>query len=918
MSYDIAGASADRIATLTIDGSQATRELDSISRMLASTTSAADTTAIAFERNNRRIAETDREYSRLLWSIGGTQEAMGRFQYLQQNLNRDLASGKLSTDQYATALDRLERKYMDGSSAAARMASETARVVAESQRMNAAVRDTAAFDAATQSAGRLRGVMGQLSFQVQDVAVQLAGGQNALLVFAQQVSQAAGAFGPAGAAIGAVIAVAGAAGMALGALGKEADLAKESTEAMQKAQHAASLTMADGVKSADDLAKSYRELTAEAKALEEVSIAAASRQIGAQQDIVRGFVDQNVKQLERLRVQFEASERLRAQGMGQLDPQNIERFSIMRETFAQIDAFRKGGSVDGLVVSLNRLAQMGGETAEPLQKMADSLVENAKQSADLQKQWERNEAAGRLLAGTATDADRALLNMGESAKKSMTAAERAAQHVAESIASLVRGQRETGYILRQQYELIGATNAERARETAMLEERNRLLRLGVDVTQDGAKAHIAQAGELAKYRAELGEAASLAADLSRSITGGVDVLSRGGGFADAARKVMGDLGAVAMRESVTRPLGEWLTGTLTGLLVDAPPVPSGSDLLTDLIRTNGGAMPVVIVGMGDGGSAGGATVVRSAMNAAAAPGGDEWSRLVSAVIRQESNGNPNAVSRSGRHFGLMQIGEAAASDVGWMGENLLDPEINKYYGSRYLRKMIEQQGDLAWGLVAYNGGAENVAKWRAAGLTPDQIPWPETRDYQRTILARSGRQPTTDEVIRTVTSSDDIRRPDTPAPERNPWRELLINNRQLAGTATATLGALTGQPGLGIGGNMAAAQGGLAQLGELLGFGGTGDLAKSLNGFLGQTLYGGVPTSLMGGIDDVGQLGYAAGTGTSAVTVGNALSGGLNALSAVLDFSNGRIASGIGGCADAVPDEHADSYAELVMEVFEQ
>ncbi len=49
----------------------------------------------------------------------------------------------------------------------------------------------------------MRGGMGQLGHQVQDVAVQLQMGQNALMVFTQQGAQVASLFGPTGAIIGA-------------------------------------------------------------------------------------------------------------------------------------------------------------------------------------------------------------------------------------------------------------------------------------------------------------------------------------------------------------------------------------------------------------------------------------------------------------------------------------------------------------------------------------------------------------------------------------------------------------------------------------------------------------------------------------------------------------------------------------------
>lgn len=61
----------------------------------------------------------------------------------------------------------------------------------------------------------LGGTFGQLGYQVQDIAVQLQGGQNALLVFGQQGSQIASIFGPGGAVLGAVLAVGSALAAAL-------------------------------------------------------------------------------------------------------------------------------------------------------------------------------------------------------------------------------------------------------------------------------------------------------------------------------------------------------------------------------------------------------------------------------------------------------------------------------------------------------------------------------------------------------------------------------------------------------------------------------------------------------------------------------------------------------------------------------
>ena len=68
---------------------------------------------------------------------------------------------------------------------------------------------------AAKSMGNARRTAGQLGFQVQDIAVQLQSGTNAMIVFGQQGSQIAGAFGPGGAILGAVIAVGAAVGTAM-------------------------------------------------------------------------------------------------------------------------------------------------------------------------------------------------------------------------------------------------------------------------------------------------------------------------------------------------------------------------------------------------------------------------------------------------------------------------------------------------------------------------------------------------------------------------------------------------------------------------------------------------------------------------------------------------------------------------------
>lgn len=86
--------------------------------------------------------------------------------------------------------------------------------------------------------GSWKSSMQQAGYQVQDFIIQVQGGQSALVAFAQQGSQLAGAFGPGGAVIGSVIALGSVlAGVLITSLngGKNAmDALKDAAEAMDK------------------------------------------------------------------------------------------------------------------------------------------------------------------------------------------------------------------------------------------------------------------------------------------------------------------------------------------------------------------------------------------------------------------------------------------------------------------------------------------------------------------------------------------------------------------------------------------------------------------------------------------------------------------------------------------------------------
>ena len=124
--------------------------------------------------------------------------------------------------------------------------------------------------------------------------------------------------------------------------------------------------------------------------------------------------------------------------------------------------------------------------------------------------------------------------------------------------------------------------------------------------------------------------------------------------------------------------------------------------------------------------------------------------LVAGLIRQESEFNPRARSRSNAR-GLMQLLPSTAQGVArrvpdrnarnYRLASLYLPEINLVYGTHYLKEVLDRfEGTVEYALAGYNAGPNRVAAWtRDADFGEpaefvESIPFTETRNYVQAVL----------------------------------------------------------------------------------------------------------------------------------------------------------------------------------------
>lgn len=121
--------------------------------------------------------------------------------------------------------------------------------------------------------------------------------------------------------------------------------------------------------------------------------------------------------------------------------------------------------------------------------------------------------------------------------------------------------------------------------------------------------------------------------------------------------------------------------------------------------------------------------------------------LIYAVIKTESNFEPNARSHAGA-VGLMQLTEDTfiwlqtfyKDENDYTFDDLADPAVNIDYGVHLLSILSDMYSDEQTMLCAYNAGLGNVDEWLQDpqysddGVTLKKVPFPETDNYRKIVV----------------------------------------------------------------------------------------------------------------------------------------------------------------------------------------
>nr|WP_282188975.1 phage tail length tape measure family protein [Azospirillum aestuarii] len=431
------------------------------------------------------------------------------------------------------------------------------------------------------------------------------------------------------------------------------------------------------------------------------------------------------------------------------------------------DAQARGGDIAmARARSENVLAEQLARGVDPVKALTLAALDYQESLADLsaqQRAWNRDIAeqtdAARRLAQAEAESGAAVaeaniqnkvraqilkegVDLDSARAQAIEAGTRAleAQNAAARVNSSIRQGNQDLALVRAEYDMLGMSNAERERSVAIMRAQLEVQNSGdwAQVPQETRDAWIAQAGAVAEYRSRVADATEASRDFANVIGKGFeDAVLAGGQLSDILKGLQSDIERIFLRATVTKPLENWLTGTMTKVLA---PAPANDNLVQPVNDNDPGGYRSLFEGLTGGrtgvigsqgnpmwvrfASAGGAALDLNSMATQATSGpvpvavkdaGDLEgviqtasakygvdANTIKALIQQESTWTPTAVNPRSGAAGLMQIMPANWSAYGVT--NPFDPAQNVDAGTRIFREHLDRAGgDLERALSTFGG-----------------------------------------------------------------------------------------------------------------------------------------------------------------------------------------------------------------------
>jgi hypothetical protein len=373
----------------------------------------------------------------------------------------------------------------------------------------------------------LRGAMGQLGFQAQDMAIQLAAGVNPLMVLGVQGGQAASAFGPLGVAIGTVITLAGVLGGVMFGLGRDTQDAADAGERLDKA-------LSDTTSTLDQYIVKVRGASAEVRELLRLNL----------EEDLRGQRQEWREAANEVIGLARAARNVRPI-LSQLFPDE-DTAEVRAQVKHTIDQFLAGElGLDKFVNAIGRLRSEAGDLAtEELVELDDALRSNASTAAAVQADIEATQQKISLLEGNTAQLTQTTRERAE-AEREVAQAQREAAREAEKAAR--EAAREAEQAMRRRRQL-----AMSFRETSSFLDRQR----------DVMKA----------YDAEVAEADRKGQSLATGLTGGLERAIFATGTLTERMAAFGDeIARVLLRLAVMEPLAQALGAGISSFFAPTHP-----------------------------------------------------------------------------------------------------------------------------------------------------------------------------------------------------------------------------------------------------------------------------------------------------------------------------------------------------------